>query len=115
MNAHYLRRTRRVDGTNSLGGFEALAANDERILATEMRRHLIEGMTHGAHIFRIVKVDERIVRKSALGRTQLDSGRNTGNSHNDTFFWQFKPNHFTTIHRRNSNRDLVCRVATASG
>jgi alcohol dehydrogenase class IV len=84
MHAYDLHGTRRIDRANALDGSQALAANDERVIAAEMHSHLIEGVTHGACILGVVEVSEGLVRKHALGHAWLDGGRDNSDSHSLT-------------------------------
>ncbi len=74
MHADDLRRTRRIDGANPLGGSQALAADDERVIAAEMHGHLIKSAAHGTRILGIVEVSEGLIRKHAVGRARLNDG-----------------------------------------
>ncbi len=84
MHTDNLRRPRGIDGANPLRSLEPLAADDERVLAAEMRGHLVESVAHGARIFRVAEVGKGLVRKPALGGERFDGARKTSDSHNET-------------------------------
>jgi hypothetical protein len=72
VNAHDLRRARRVDGADFARGLNALATDDEVVLAAELRAHLAERFAHGAGNVRLLEISEWLVGKRAQWRARLN-------------------------------------------
>src|SRR5262249_25718662 len=73
MNAPYhLREFRRVEGIAQIAGRVALAADDNRIFAAELRFDLLQGFEHVLSVALIGKVRERFV----FERSQIDHLQN---------------------------------------
>ncbi len=66
MNADYLRRTRGVQGPDLVRRFDALAADDEVVLAPELSTNALDGGAHLAGIVLKAEIVERLVDEWAL-------------------------------------------------
>src|SRR5271166_5564294 len=74
VNPNHLRRFGRVEGTNFIGGLEALASDHQVILVAEQAAHFIDGSAHLAHVLFFGEIDERLIFKRALVKADLQAG-----------------------------------------
>ncbi len=61
-----LRGARGVQGLDLVGGFDALAADDEVILAAKLAAHSLDGGAHLAGVLFVAKIEEGLVDEWAL-------------------------------------------------
>jgi hypothetical protein len=71
MDAHDLRRLRRIDGFDLLPGLDPLAAEDEVILAAQLAAHLVDRCPHLARVFFAAEINRRFVDKWAFMQADL--------------------------------------------
>jgi hypothetical protein len=61
VNANHLGGVRRVHGEDLAGGLDALAADDDVVLAAELAPDIVERGQHAPLVFRLGEVDERLI------------------------------------------------------
>ena len=76
VDAHDLRRLRRVQGLDLVGGLDALAADDQVILAAELAADFRDGGAHAAGILFVAEIIEGLGDEWSLmqGRSRPDGG-----------------------------------------
>ena len=71
VNADNFRRLRRIQRFDLVLRLNALAADDEIILAAQLAANLVDGSTHFAGIFFLAEIGERLIREWALMKANL--------------------------------------------
>ncbi len=66
VQADNLRRLGGIDGLDLVRGLDALAADDEVILASELGAHFFDGGAHLAGIFFLAEINQRLVDERAF-------------------------------------------------
>ncbi len=66
MDADNLRRLRRIQGFDLVGGLDALASDDEVVLAAELATDSLDGGAHLAGVVFMAEVVEGLVDEGAL-------------------------------------------------
>jgi len=76
VNSDDLRRPRGVQGLDLVGSFDALAADDEVILAAELAANSFDSGAHLARVVFVAEIVKGLVDKRALmgGRARPDGG-----------------------------------------
>jgi hypothetical protein len=66
MDSNYLRRLRGIQGLDFVGGLDALAADDQVILAPELAADSLDGGAHLAGVVFFREIEKRLVDEGAL-------------------------------------------------
>ena len=71
VNADHFRRLGGIDGTNLVGGLDALAADDQVVLAAQLATHFLDGGAHLAHVLFFGEIDECFIFERAFVQGEL--------------------------------------------
>ena len=66
VQADNLRRLGGINGLDLVRGLDALAADDEVILASELGAHFLNGGAHLAGVFFLAEINQRLVHEQAF-------------------------------------------------
>src|ERR1700684_3850538 len=75
MNSDYFGWLGRIDGTDLVRSLDALAADDQVILAAELSADFFDGGAHLAHVVFFSEIDKRLVFERALMQAELQTRR----------------------------------------
>ncbi len=84
VDAHHLRRPRRVAGLDFAVGSQAMAANDEVVFVAQVAGHQVQCGLHLAGVFRVLEVGKRLITELALGRARLNFSRKCHGCHSES-------------------------------
>src|ERR1700678_3739838 len=85
VNADYLGRLGRIDGTDLAGGFDAFAADNQVVLATELSAHFLDSGAHFTHVFFLAEIDKWLVLERAFVKADLHMRRGFYGCHSRSF------------------------------
>ena len=84
VNAHYLRRPRRIKRLDLALGPQAMSADDQVVFVPQVAGHQVQCRLHLAGVFRVLEVGKRLIAKLALGRARLNFGRESHSCHSES-------------------------------
>src|SRR5208283_2771774 len=73
VNPDHLRRLGGIDGTNLVGGLEALAADDQVILAAQLATYCTDGGAHFAHVVFFAEIDKRLILEQTFMKADMQT------------------------------------------
>ena len=85
VDADHFRRLGGIDGTDLVGGLDALAADDQVVLAAQLSAHFFDGGAHLAHVVFFGEIDERLILERAFVQADLQTRRGFHGGHRRSF------------------------------
>jgi hypothetical protein len=85
VNRDHFRRLGGIDGTDLARGLDALAADDQVILAAQLATHFADGGAHLAHVVFFAEIDKRLILKRTFMKANLQTGWGFHGSHRRSF------------------------------
>jgi hypothetical protein len=85
VNADHLRGFGGIDGTDLVGGLEALAADDQVVLAAELSADFLDGGAHLAHVVFFAEIDKRLILERTFVQADLQTRRGFHGCHRRSF------------------------------
>ena len=85
VNADHFRRLGGIDGTNLAGGLDALAADNQVVLAAQLATHFLDGGAHLAHVLFFGEIDERLILERAFMKADLQTRWGFHGCHRNSF------------------------------